>query len=898
MPDLNEETLRQLEAEFAAHQRQVQEAREAFLLKKATAAQGEKAAMHATLADLNAQVAASRVARQTLRSQLLDKKASAAAQAAKEDALRRDTWYVQRNHQLEETALRRLELDELQHQRRIMEQQADVVLAQLTAIDAEKRRRRESKAHQIEHLVAKGSILAQQLQHEALLATLVLEEPSPAKTVGQRFASACEGRLWIEQEKAIHQRHDTLRQLNANRHALQQKEEDLWHQQRELENVASNGIDFLVDIHLGGAAPTTHFDVSYPKETNATVSKDADDCDDDVLALAAKWLATGDATIAAMEREIPCPPSPPRPLSPVARTPTTLLVHRLLQDIIDAILKALPAPVDKVEVLRQRREWKATRASLRRVVRRERRQHILFCLRDELLSTVIHELLVEMWEEASNSRRAVSALLTSVLSATLCPQRPPVYVQMLVGALEELRRERLREDDEANSFVPLTRLAHTPVPPNRATSPMTTKIAPSANVQLPPLLDLKTRRIEAPSTTLTTVQLAYWKHVQLTPDSLSFKVKFSIDQVACAPSYLILTGAKGDIAIADAVTGDILRETVQPAVQNIHTAPVSSHFMTVNKEQKATLFAVTNSTGLVPVVQVSKADLVRPDYVVDDIVMAHVLPSVSLVGAPMSFVVGTSDGTLVKLNRGLGVARPLCGLALGTMEPLTTVDTTQPHRSTIALPPMSEYPRREFMHGHNAAITFIGHCDMDLVSADVSGVICYWQYTPEWFSGFGWWKPSRTVYINAPVHAGSITTDGTLLVLLVGSASPPVTLELVQLTLPALDLMPTQLQLPLLRPPLKFQLLPRLEGLPGEYAVVSFEGILFVYSLATGAAVSSTPLKENMTSICIAQDRVVGLVRGKVLSMRIRDCTPSAVVEASIRHTGVVPVSTMVRCCT
>ncbi|KDO18652.1 hypothetical protein SPRG_15998 [Saprolegnia parasitica CBS 223.65] len=857
MQELSDESLRLIEAEFDAHRRHVEATREAYERQKAAALTQKAADLRATLGGLDAQVAASRVARQTLRSQLLTKKVHVQSQMAQQLELQREAWHVTRSHELEEAARRRLDLEQLQQKRQHLERLEQTSMIQLDAIDAERSRRRQRDVNQIEHLLVKGSVLERQLPHDALLD--IVAETTPT-IQSAHFANECEGRLRIEHEQATHRRHDQLRQLNADRAALEEREEELRQKQRELHYLASKGVDFLVEIEFGHAPPVELILKNMPDEIPAP---DTDvDTIDDVLDDATKWLASGDATLASIAQSIPLStlpvPCPVRPVSPLPRTPTAMLLQSLVCDLIDQILETLPAPLVKADVLAQQRIWRDTRRNLRRVARRERYQRAIHHVRDALVDDVVHSMILDLWTEACAARHGVRSLLLTALQRVLCQ---PDQNEAVSSALEELQTRRRRQDQVDASCLVLISSVLRPRPPPPPTTALPTKPATvQVYAALPPPMEIARRRIAPPEPTMVTVQRAYWKHVRLTPVVLSAKSRHSIDHVLTRGRHLYVVGTKGDVTVIDMTTDVVVRE-VQGSnpITHLDIGLMPGYFLTVCKKQTALLSV--NAASLRTVATWTKADLTRPSYTIDDVVLGHIWPSISIVGAPTSVVVGTKDGAVVRLQ----LCRP---------QRAASTDT------------------RDFFHGHNSPIVYLGHRGTDLVSVDVAGVVCFWTTAPRYRTGFGWWAPSATVHLNSTVHAAEITSTGAHLALLVGGAGST---QILQLTLPDLALVPVEIHLPRLRPPFELALLPPVEGLPGDSALVSYEGILFVYSLWTGTAVSSTPLKETMVSLSASHDRILGLVKGKIACFRVDDATSAADFAASVHHTNARPAPTMVR---
>ncbi len=120
--DINEEMLRQFEEEFEQHRLQLERARETFKHKKTMEIQRQIESMQSGLMELENQVKSNRDTRKSLRLTLMEKKAKIQTQMVAQQHLKRDTWHLERSHQLEEAAQKRLELEKIQEERQNMVQ--------------------------------------------------------------------------------------------------------------------------------------------------------------------------------------------------------------------------------------------------------------------------------------------------------------------------------------------------------------------------------------------------------------------------------------------------------------------------------------------------------------------------------------------------------------------------------------------------------------------------------------------------------------------------------------------------------------------------------------------------------------------------------------------------------
>ncbi|RQM29100.1 hypothetical protein B5M09_001784, partial [Aphanomyces astaci] len=274
LSEINEDMLRQFEDEFDAQKSKVEQAREMLKHKKSLEIQKQVESMRATVANLDKDVLESRENRKSLRNRLMERKALMKTHMAEHQELRRCTWNVERTHQLEGAAQRRLDLERLQDERKRMESLLDAATIELDAIESEKRRRQETVEVQMKRILDKGTVLKQQLEDGHL------DIPEVRRTIQdhghEQFVQECHGLRRLQQQQRVLDQHKRQKELNVERAKLV-ADEDILRQQ----------------MHLQAADPT-----------GLIGATECDDCVDDVVAQACQILATGDATLSALQNSI------------------------------------------------------------------------------------------------------------------------------------------------------------------------------------------------------------------------------------------------------------------------------------------------------------------------------------------------------------------------------------------------------------------------------------------------------------------------------------------------------------------------------------------------------------------------------------------------------------------
>ncbi|KAF0686850.1 Aste57867_21378 [Aphanomyces stellatus] len=909
--DINEELLRQFEEEFEVHKTKLEQAREAVKHQKSLAIQHEIQSKNAALAQLDGHVIDARESRKALRKQLTEKRMQMKVHLAEQQELKRNTWNVERDHCLEDAAHRRLELARLQDERKRIESLLDVATIQLDAIESEKARRHESQADTIARLLTRGAVLKQQLD-DGLLSVPEVHESIQAH---DRFVDECQSLRLVQQEQAAATAHARLKQLNDERTKLLAEEEALRDRERQHAYLTDKGVDFWVEMKLGHAPPVELVLKNMPASESSVTLDDNNDALDEVLAQAIEMVATGESKLTIMTNDIASIERTrfasmeenghaTRPydgsLGIQSYTPSQLgtqsFVLELVLDLIDELPLAAVATT-LAELKTQTRQWKATQRQLAKARRRHAKAQAVVLWHHALLDDVVDEVLRDVYKELHTTHQRFASMVTSTLLQALLPsttaaddpRRP-----LLASTLGEIQRQRQQNSSkrfhDTPGLVPfdLHRLSQAVVekPPDGGEGPTAASSTKkkwfggaassvSEETKLPAIRAPPAATVVAlnqvphvdPPPALITAEKTYWRYVELEPVPMTLPIATTTCvHIGVCQGRLVLYagGAKGEVVVLDLVDRTVLLQCLDPVKAGLTTAidAFASHVLVMSATSPQlklwTMRPTPKANAPSLVFGLTKDDLSRPGTA--DISAGCFAPALSLVGTPTSVVVGTQDGSIVRLNRSPDDCRAVVG---------------------------SADARRETFQFHRAAIVAVAHVATDvLVSVDVTGIVALWDYSPRAFTGFGWFAPTATLGLD--LHGGIIQQAHVTTMLL-----PPRLVvfvydaakrygQVVQVALSThqpLHVVPVVIRLGCAPPAPPFALLPPLEGLPTTDYIVFLATTITIYSLATGAAVGPTPSTtiSPSVSLTVGGNFIVGCGNGKLMALILHDRSPDDV---------------------
>ncbi|RHY01406.1 hypothetical protein DYB36_006734 [Aphanomyces astaci] len=725
LSEINEDMLRQFEDEFDAQKSKVEQAREMLKHKKSLEIQKQVESMRATVANLDKDVLESRENRKSLRNRLMERKALMKTHMAEHQELRRCTWDVERTHQLEGAAQRRLDLERLQDERKRMESLLDAATIELDAIESEKRRRQETVEVQMKRILDKGTVLKQQLEDGHL------DIPEVRRTIQdhghEQFVQECHGLRRLQQQQRVLDQHKRQKELNVERAKLV-ADEDILRQK----------------MHLQAADPT-----------GLIGATECDDCVDDVVAQACQILATGDATLSALQNSI----------------------------------------VEKTNVV---------------------------------------------------NTNAAAAAIPPAYDGSLGPQSYPPWLE----ASREMAQSLIMEDDVVDDM----------------------------------LRDLHGEFISVARR--VALEASCWKHVLFQPvANLLLPITAVCVHFCRVQNEFVLCagGAKGELALVDVGTSTVLRQRLDPP-QPGRTASIQSfgsQFLVYAPFQlKLWTSRPVKGMALSVVFNLTKEDLALSGRELQDVTTGCFVPAASLSGTSSSIVVGTADGSILRLNRSTDDVRPVFGAS--------SLESPNPN------PPNNS--RQEHFQFHRAAIVFLAcvgttPSSLTILSVDVTGVVCHWTNT-NW-TGFGWFEPAQSLQLVGPgvVQSAQLTTDSSRLVVFTFDAATRQG-AFIQLTWqPLLAAMSTVIRIGCMSPPPPFTILPPLAALSRTAcdSVLVMGSTLAMYSLGTGqvltpASASSMECKTQAVSVTCSDGYVVGCgANGKIMAFQMQDLSSIDAVHAARR---------------
>ncbi|KAF0748670.1 hypothetical protein AaE_007283, partial [Aphanomyces astaci] len=582
LSEINEDMLRQFEDEFDAQKSKVEQAREMLKHKKSLEIQKQVESMRATVANLDKDVLESRENRKSLRNRLMERKALMKTHMAEHQELRRCA------------AQRRLDLERLQDERKRMESLLDAATIELDAIESEKRRRQETVEVQMKRILDKGTVLKQQLEDGHL------DIPEVRRTIQdhghEQFVQECHGLRRLQQQQRVLDQHKRQKELNVERAKLV-ADEDILRQK----------------MHLQAADPT-----------GLIGATECDDCVDDVVAQACQILATGDATLSALQNSIvektnvvntnaaaaAIPPAYDGSLGPQSYPPWLEASREMAQSLIMEVVTALPLSMFETmrSLKQQRKQWKCTQRRLGRAHRRLVTATAIQTFHQTLVDDVVDDMLRDLHGEFISVTRRVSLLVTTSIVKTLASFREQTSTSapqttQLVSAMQEMQRRRNVEDDKLHTpggLFPrhiltqsLVEMLPIGVVPTGGTKKKwfggkggDNESAKSKPLRQPPTIPPKIYRqvlIDAIARVnalpdLVALEASCWKHVLFQPvANLVLPITAVCVHFCRVQNEFVLCagGAKGELALVDVGTSTVLRQRLDPP-QPGRTASIQS----------------------------------------------------------------------------------------------------------------------------------------------------------------------------------------------------------------------------------------------------------------------------------------------------------------------------------
>lgn len=118
--DIDEDKLRELEEDLVFEQERVQKARDLLKEKKRLEIQKRQEELRKNLQDVDASIEQNRQKRVQLRANLAERQIDRSVNINETIQVRKETWELEREHQLEEAARRRIEMEKTREKRETM----------------------------------------------------------------------------------------------------------------------------------------------------------------------------------------------------------------------------------------------------------------------------------------------------------------------------------------------------------------------------------------------------------------------------------------------------------------------------------------------------------------------------------------------------------------------------------------------------------------------------------------------------------------------------------------------------------------------------------------------------------------------------------------------------------
>jgi hypothetical protein len=255
------EEIGDMEKQLEEFTRRAQETTQLLEQKKKTHREEVRETLEKREAELQQQMEHDRKERMRLRDAIIKKNQQAKSDTKATMEAQEEEWHLEREHQLEEIAMRRLKLEEIQSKRHELDTAVNSRCTVLEEIDAESSRRGTSQVERMQHLLERADHLKEELalgtDNEQVRLARELFENNNESDADQAFliANEIEAARRARFQKALNERQQEQRQLNVQRRELHNQQREIAKRKKEQLLIEAEGLEFMASIELGDAPP-------------------------------------------------------------------------------------------------------------------------------------------------------------------------------------------------------------------------------------------------------------------------------------------------------------------------------------------------------------------------------------------------------------------------------------------------------------------------------------------------------------------------------------------------------------------------------------------------------------------------------------------------------------------
>ena len=265
---------KQAEKELEKMQQRLEDDRRKYEMLKDIRKKKQQAAMHARATELSArlqeletQESDERFKRVQLRGRLQKLREEEKSKEDRERELSKQLWVLERDHAVEEIAELKMKAAAIRAKREAVTLQLDIADTHVTTIEEERVQRGRSNYDKLKDMLSHADTLQQQLEaggfdevQKASAATKLLDQVETGKNQGDggqlfKLSDEVENMRKMQREREASLRANHLKQLNAKRKELHDRQMQITIERRNLRLLQRKGADALADIEFGHGPP-------------------------------------------------------------------------------------------------------------------------------------------------------------------------------------------------------------------------------------------------------------------------------------------------------------------------------------------------------------------------------------------------------------------------------------------------------------------------------------------------------------------------------------------------------------------------------------------------------------------------------------------------------------------
>eukprot|EP00164_Ancoracysta_twista_P012243 GFYU01019162.1.p1 GENE.GFYU01019162.1~~GFYU01019162.1.p1 ORF type:complete len:1104 (+),score=299.21 GFYU01019162.1:147-3458(+) len=704
----------------------------------------------------------------------------------------------EREWNVEEIAYQRLQMERLEEQQQILDSLLDKKKVHYDTIQEELLRRETNSADAVSVILNRVTELKKTLdsgkfedERKQLVARYdeLLREAGEEQERVFRLVDGVIARRKLDREIDTLNRQQSIQELNRERRRLTKRQEQLSTEKRRLELLKSKGVEVLSELELGTGPPVEMIlrNLEGSAEDGGGAERDDDDDDFDSplpqqlaetmesvivkdqlrLEMLKRAYEKHNSVISAKKQKSEMEPYAGQ-LGAHTYTPEQMEYLPIVEEVRDSIVREvldwlIPHVPDPTSVETESVLWERRGFVLEEQARIDLEGQAIEYISEEIMSEVVGAMVNDIGSELNQLNALAADIRDAAIFGGL---RTSLSKDVLVKMRDEFaKRRNANEIKNTHSLRVSSRPQFTEAPPVEEEEKEDPDIVDIYVAQVP------TRRLDRE---LSEGEARYWLDVNYAPaEVLQTGCKLGVAKLRGSPNGAFLAAAtvKGEVFVWDVreepstlirIWGQKLSSSERGVVTSLEWSSDASRLLVCDENGVVRVLSMTrvdNSAAdieaekpLTPtlLMKVQSQNFQRSN--VDATLEVKGLfgssktpataltatqaiwhPSFTLTGTQPCLMAGLASGIVVKMNgdgRGQLVHHPIAA-------------RSQPEKPEVKVAPSQI--EREFFQAHRFPIIFMAYLgdDMTMITVDGEGYIFVWPYTPDDFTGFGWFSPSK-----------------------------------------------------------------------------------------------------------------------------------------------------------